>query len=336
MSAPSVLLIAPFDDAEHAHATQRARALERLGCDVTTFDLRKRLGLLGRLAGTDLRSRLIKTAEGAEATLILVLGGYDLDEALVDAVRSATGARMVNWFPDDVGSIDEAFRVARGYDQIFVAGSDVAAAFERSTGSAPEVLPHAADPSVYRPLRTKDQYRANVVFAGGATPTREKFLAELVEFGLAVWGPGWRKTTLRDYCRGELRSTAEYIRAYGGASVAVNLHHGLGSNGLSYAYCNQRVFELATMGVPQVVDDRADLARLFDVGTEIITFTTPRELKSRVQELLQTPSHTEGIGSAARRRALQEHTYMHRMRRLLDAVGLKAADADPVADATVE
>ena len=68
--------------------------------------------------------------------------------------------------------IDEIVAVSRGYDDIFVAGSDVAAACERSFGRTVEVLPLAADPSVYRPVRTKDQYRANVVFAGGATPTR--------------------------------------------------------------------------------------------------------------------------------------------------------------------
>lgn len=333
---PSVLLIASFDDAVHAHSTQRARALERLGCDVTTFDLRKRLGLLGRLAGSDLRSRLLKSIEVAEATLVLVIGGYDIDETLVDSLRSATGVKLVNWFPDDVGSIDEALRVARGYDQIFVAGSDVAAAFERSTGSVPEVLPHAADPSVYRPLRSKGQYRANVVFAGGATPTREKYLGELVEFGLAVWGPGWRKTSLRDYCRGELRNTAEFVRAYGGASVAVNLHHGLGSNGLSYAFCNQRVFELAAMGMPQIVDVRTDLTGFFTDGVEVVTFTTPKELKARVQELLHTPANAEEIGAAARRRALAQHTYMHRMQRLLTALGVKSADLKPVADAAVE
>jgi spore maturation protein CgeB len=336
VTAPSVLLIASFDDAVHAHSTQRARAVERLGCDVTTFDLRKRLGLLGRLAGSDLRSRLLKSIEAAEATLVLVIGGYEIDETLVDSLRSATGVRLVNWFPDDVGSIDEALRVARGYDQIFVAGSDVAAAFERSTGSVPEVLPHAADPSVYRPLRSKGQYRANVVFAGGATPTREKYLGELVEFGLAVWGPGWRKTSLRDYCRGELRNTAEFVRAYGGASVAVNLHHGLGSNGLSYAFCNQRVFELAAMGMPQIVDVRTDLPGYFTDGVEVVTFTTPKELKARVQELLHTPASAEEIGAAARRRALAQHTYMHRIQRLLTAIGVKHADLKPVADAAVE
>ncbi len=325
MSVPSVLLIAPFDDGENAHSSQRARGFERLGCDVTTFDLRRRSGLLGLLGGSDLRSRLLKSIEVAEATLVLVIGGYDIDEGLVDSIRSQTGVRLVNWFPDDVGRISEILAVARAYDAIFVAGTDVAAACERSFGRTVEVLPLAADPSVYRPLRTKDQYRANVVFAGGATPDRERYLAELVEFGLALWGPGWRKTALRDYCRGELRTTAEYVRAYGGASVAVNLHHGLGSNGLSYAYCNQRVFELASMGVPQVVDARADLPKYFEIGKEIVTFSDAGELKSKVEELLQAPPQAEEIGVAARRRVLDQHTHMHRAQRLLESIGMLSA-----------
>lgn len=329
MSPPSVLLIAPFDDGVHAHSAQRARAFERLGCDVTTFDLRRRSGLLGLLGGSDLRSRLLKNIEVAEANLVLIIGGYDIDEGLVDAIRTQTGVRVVNWFPDDVGRIDEILGVARSYDAIFVAGTDVAAACERSFGRTIEVLPLAADPSVYRPLRSKDQYRANVVFAGVATPTREKYLAGLVEFGLALWGPGWRKTSLKDYCRGELRTTAEYVRAYGGASVAVNLHHGLGSNGLSYAFCNQRVFELAAMGVPQVVDERADLPKLFEVGKEIVTFTEAAALKTRVEDLLQAPSKAEEIGAAARRRVLAQHTHMHRAQRLLESIGMLSA-AKPV------
>src|SRR5690606_6652481 len=80
VTAPSVLLIAPFDDGENAHSSQRARAFERLGCEVTTFDLRKRTGLLGRWGGSDLRSRLLKSVEVAEAELVLVIGGYELDD----------------------------------------------------------------------------------------------------------------------------------------------------------------------------------------------------------------------------------------------------------------
>ncbi len=321
MTAPSVLLIASFDDAEHAHSFQRVRALERLGCDVTTFDLRRRPGLLGFLGGSDLRSRLLKSIEVAEADLVLVTGGYDIDEALVEVLRSATGVKLANWFTDDMRRIDEILPVARAYDTVFVVGSDVAGACERSFGKTIEVLPLAADPSVYRPLKSRDQYRANVVFAGGATPERERHLSELLEFGLALWGPGWRRTSLRDYCRGEIRSTAEFVRAYGGASVAVNLHHGLGKGGIG-ASCNQRLFELSAMGVPQVVDERLDLPTYFDVGREVVTFTSAKDLKGRVQELLQAPAAAEELGAAARRKVLARHTQMHRMRRILEAVGL--------------
>lgn len=322
MTAPSVLLIASFDDAEHAHSFQRARALERLGCDVTTFDLRRRPGLLGLLGGSDLRSRLLKSIEVAEADLVLVTGGYDIDEGLVEVLRSATGVKLANWFTDDMRRIDEILPAARAYDSVFVVGTDVAQACERSFGKTVEVLPLGADPSVYRPLKSRDQYRANVVFAGGATAERERHLSELLEFGLALWGPGWRKTSLRDYCRGEIKSTAEFVRAYGGASVAVNLHHGLGDKAGVGASCNQRVFELSAMGVPQVVDERGDLPGYFEVGREVVTFSSPRELKERVQELLQAPQTAEELGAAARRKVLARHTQMHRMRRILEATGL--------------
>ena len=322
MTAPSVLLIASFDDAEHAHSFQRVRALERLGCDVTTFDLRRRPGLLGFLGGSDLRSRLLKSIEVAEANLVLVTGGYDIDEGLVEVLRSSTGVKLANWFTDDMRRIDEILPIARAYDTVFVVGSDVASACDRSFGKTIEVLPLGADPSVYRPVKSRDQYRANVVFAGGATPERERHLSELLEFGLALWGPGWRRTSLRDYCRGEIRSTAEFVRAYGGASVAVNLHHGFGDKSGVGASCNQRLFELSAMGVPQVVDERADLPRYFDVGREVVTFTSARDLKERVQELLQAPAVAEELGAAARRKVLACHTQMHRMRRILEAVGL--------------
>ncbi|MHB1329998.1 MAG: CgeB family protein, partial [Gemmatimonadales bacterium] len=286
MTAPSVLLIAPFDDGEFAHSNQRARALERIGCDVTSFDLRRRSGFLGFLGGSDLRSRILKAIETAEADAVIVIGGYDLSENMVEGIRREVGKPMVNWFPDDLGRLDDILVSGRAYDHVFVIGSDVAAGYQRAVGSSVEILPHAADPSIYRPVRTKDQYRANVVFAGGATPVRERYLAELVECGLALWGPGWRRTALRDYCRGEARTTAEYVRAYGGASVAVNLHHDVGSRDATA--CNQRVFELAAMGLPQVVDARVDLPHYLEPEREVVTFSSPKELKERVKELLQS------------------------------------------------
>ena len=320
MTGPSVLVVAEFDDGQHAHAAQRCRALERLGCKVDAFDLLKRPSLLGRLTGSDLRSRLRKAVETVQARLVLVIGGNELSSSLVEQLRRDTGIPWVNWFPDDLRTADAVLRLAPAYEHVFVSGTDVAARLEAALHRAITVVPPAADPSVYRPLRSKDQYRANVVFAGSATARRETLLSGLAEFGLALWGPGWRHTSLRDYCRGEVPSTEDYVRAYGGASVAVNIHHTAGGNGDGEACVNERLFEIAAIGVPQVVDYRGDLNQHFQAGRDLMVFHDADGLKATVGAALQDLPAAELTGVSARREVLSRHTYMHRLRVILDAV----------------
>ena len=313
----SVLFIAEFDDAGHAHATQQRRALERLGARVAVFDLNAKPSLFQRFRSGDLPKRLEHVLVDQNPELVLVIGGDKLEEALVDKLRGLSRARWINWLPNDLRSVSSATLLARPYDHIYAIGTDVAAELHERLGRTVDVLALAADPSVYRPIRTRDQYRANVVFAGSATPRRERLLSELVEFGLAIWGPGWRKTALRDYCRGEVPSTEEYVKAYGGASVAINIHHMAVEGDPREASCNQRLFELAAMGAAQVVDDRGDLERAFHAEREVYVFRDAAELRLSVRELLENPAEAERLGVAARARALQDHTYMHRMRALL-------------------
>lgn len=320
MTVRSILVVARFDDGQYAHAAQRCRALERLGCKVEAFDLLKRPGLLGRLSGSDLRTRLRKAVEMARADLVLVIGGSELDRELVEDLRRSQGIPWINWFPDDLRTVAEAMRRMPAYDHVFVASTDVAVRARAALGRALPVVPLAADPSVYRPLRSRDQYRANVVFAGTATARREALLTSLVEFGLALWGPGWRTTSLRDYCRGEVPNTMDYVRAYGGASVAINIHHLASENGAAESHLNQRVFEVAAIGVPQVVDARADLDAQFEPGRDLLVFHDADELRRVVQAALQDLPAAELTGASARREVLARHTYMHRLRIVLDTV----------------
>ena len=313
----SVLFIAEFDDVYHAHAAQRRRALERLGVTVTVFDLAARPSLVERFRAGDLTKRLERVFDEVQPDLVLVNGNNAMDEAMVERLRGRARARWINWLPHDLRRIAEAIALARPFDHIYTIGTDVAAEMADRLGRTVDVLAFGADPSVYRPIRTRDQYRANVVFAGSATPRRERLLGELVEFGLALWGPGWRKTALRDYCRGEAPSTDEYVKAYAGATVAINIHHVLVENDPREASCNRRVFELAAMAAAQVVDDRGDLPRCFEPEREVIIFRDAAELRARVRHLVETPADAERLGQSARARLLQDHTYMHRMRQLL-------------------
>ena len=316
-----VLLVGAFDGALHAHAALRRRALERLGFRVTAFNLIGEGGLLSRIRRIGVHDRLGRALTHTAPAIVLVLGGSQLGPATVAAYRRESGAIWVNWFCDELRSRSAVGALAPGYDVVFVAGSEVAEELE-SDGIPAAYLPAGCDPSVHRPMRSRDQFRANVVFVGTASPHRERMLSELVEFGLAIWGPGWRKTKLRDYCRGELLDHEDYVRAYAGASVAVNLHRDIGiASSEPRASCNQRLFEIAAMGLPQVVDERADLPRWFEPGRHLATFRTGEELKRTVEQLLHDPPRAEAMAVEARNELLARHTYMHRMKLMLDSVG---------------
>lgn len=322
MNRPAVLLVAAFDDAHHVHALHRVRALERLGCRVEEFDLLWRPVLLQRFTAGDIHERLERTIAETAPDLVIVIGGTEyLDTDRIDQLRAAGSATWVNWFPDDLRTVVRVAEHARAYDRVLASASDMAGALSGALGRPVDLLPLAADPSVYRPTPGEGQYRANVVFSGRATGRREMLLAELVEFGLAIWGPGWRRTRLRDYCRGEVPSTADFVRAYGGASVAINIHHATPDAVQPEAHCNQRLFELAAMFVPQVVDERRDIDRWFTPGQDLLTFRSGAELKAIVGQLLHDATRREEMAASARAELMARHTYMHRMSDLLRKLG---------------
>jgi len=316
-----ILLIGAFDDATYAHTALRRRALQRLGCAVGTLNLTSPRRWWSRFRRVSLRERLEQAIAQSVPGIVLVMEGRQLELQLVAELKRHTRALWLNWFCDGRRSLETVRSIAPAYDRVFVAGSEVVAAL-REPGQPPaRYLAPACDPSVHRPMRSRDQYRANVVFAGTATPHRERLLSELVEFGLAVWGPGWRKTKLRDYCRGELLDHLDYIRAYAGASVALNLQWGESSGPALDPGCNRRLFELAAIGVPQVAEDRPDLHLHFQEGSEVLVSRSIADFKALIPEALHDRGWAEQVAAGARQRALAEHTYMHRMAELLQTVG---------------
>jgi hypothetical protein len=314
----SVLLVAAFAADSLAYPQLHQRALERLGCRVATLDLDGGAGWVGRVLGrTTLQQRLDHAVARHRPDLVLVLDAPAVPAETVARLRRESDAKWICWSAEelDTGRLAALRSAAPAFDEVFVGGTDAATALDTVGLPRAGYLPAGCDPSVHRPLRARDQFRANVVFAGRATSRRERLLAELAEFGLALWGPGWRRTALRDYCRGERLGLSDYVRAYAGASVAINLRR---ESHPPAAACNRRLFELAAIGVPQVAEACADLPLHFEPGTEVLVFHDERELKPLVRETLHDPAAADQRANAARRRALGEHTLMHRMVALLD------------------
>jgi hypothetical protein len=320
-SSARVLLVAPFDHVLNAHSSLRQRALERLGCSVRPFNLLGGTGWLRRFRRRDRTARLARALSKDRFDAVLVIGtrGFGVDD--IHRLRQRGDCRWLWWSPDGPPAGQSTDDTMAAYDQVFVGGTDVAAALTDRIGRRVHYLPPAGDPSFHRPLRSRDRFRANVVFAGRASRRREALLAEVVEFGLAVWGRGWRRTSLRAYCRGERLSDLDYVRAYAGASVALNIHRESGQSSWN-AGCNQRVFELAARGATQVVDRRQDTGLHFVRNQELVEFEDAAMLKEAVRTLLRDPPAAEAMGRSARTVALAQHRYMHRMVELLRAADL--------------
>jgi len=90
-----------------------------------------------------------------------------------------------------------------------------------------------------------------------------------------------------------------------------------------------RPFELAAAGAAIVSNPHAGIEQWFEPGEEIVIVEDAGQALATYHSLLDDPAQAEAMGARARERVLDEHTYAHRARRVLDLIGLGA----PVATA---
>lgn len=83
-----------------------------------------------------------------------------------------------------------------------------------------------------------------------------------------------------------------------------------------------RPFELAACGAAIVSNPYAGIERWFEPGKELLVVNDADEALAAYRRLLDDPGQAEAMGRRARERVLDEHTYAHRARRVLDLVGL--------------
>lgn len=83
-----------------------------------------------------------------------------------------------------------------------------------------------------------------------------------------------------------------------------------------------RPFELAACGAAIVSSPYAGVERWFEPGQELLVVSSADEAVAAYRDLLGDPATAEEMGGRARERVLDEHTYVHRARQLLDLIGI--------------
>src|SRR2546429_7116088 len=104
----------------------------------------------------------------------------------------------------------------------------------------------------------------------------------------------------------------------------INLNITRRSHATVYASSTCRPFELAASGAAIVSNAHEGIERWFEPGSELRVVSTAEEAVAAYRELLDDPGAAEAMGRRARERVLDEHTYAHRARQILELVGLRS------------
>ena len=307
-SGVRLLLVAKFNLRYHRTGIALRDALRVMGCELACIEERTRGW--DSLFRRSLPRRLASALERHRPDLVLVYKGGGLEPEVIDALRSVTRARWINWWPDSPHVLDRSLRIGRAYDRCFLFDTYMVER-HRALGRTADYLGLGFDPGFYRPLPDPSIPRAGIAFVGTNEPYRAGALEVLRDLRLSVRGPGWP---------GGPAYGDDLVRFFSNADVALNIHQFFGEPADRGRYgtgANQRVFELAGIGTVQLVDAKADIARHFKEDAEVVLCRSAAELRAQALRLLAAPEEARAIGARARTRALAEHTWRHRLDELL-------------------
>jgi len=189
-----------------------------------------------------------------------------------------------------------------------------------------EAVHWAADPDFFKPYDVEKEL--DVLFYGYGDKFRREWMKAMigepsrrlpeVDFGLS--GRDFRGDTgaARMIEDAPMSTIARVI-----SSARINLCITRRAHASVYASSSCRPFELAACGAAIVSNPYAGVDRWFEPGSELLVVSDDDEAVEAYRLLLDDPAQAEEMGRRARERVLEEHTYRHRARRLLDLVGLR-------------
>lgn len=133
-------------------------------------------------------------------------------------------------------------------------------------------------------------------------------------FRVGVFGSDWSSVGIGG---GGWVEYAHQAAAYARGRIAINVSQAGEEEGVSH-----KPFQIAAASVPMVHIRRRGLDELFDIGTEIESFDTPRHARDQITALLNDPKRRTAMAAAARSRMERDHTWSNRLVAMFDRAGI--------------
>lgn len=148
---------------------------------------------------------------------------------------------------------------------------------------------------------------------GGAIPLLE-YLAEQTD--VRVFGYGANSlpfdSPIRQRHGGEVWGMDMY-RTLARSRITLNRHINVAENNAN----NMRLYEATGAGAMLLTDRKDNLDELFEIGKEVVAYSSKEEAAELVRHYIDHPQEAEQIAKAGQARTLREHTYAQRMQELV-------------------
>jgi spore maturation protein CgeB len=266
--------------------------------------------------------RLERACLAWQPAVVLVIKGGPIAPDLIRRVKARLDTRFVNFFPDNPLWMIP-FECIEAYDVFFTKERYAMASLRQVGLRNLHYLPMYCVPSLHHPvaLTAEDvrRFASPLSFVGSRYHYRERFVRELADYPVRLWGQGWARATdpvIRRMVAGGPVYGRDKLSVYAGSTLSLNHHHPMND----IVGVNTRAFELAGAGACQLVDAKEDITRLFKPGEEVLTYRDLAELRQHIDYYLANPDEARAIGENARRRALADHTLRQRIEAMLDVL----------------
>lgn len=219
----------------------------------------------------------------------------------------------------DPQALETSLKIAPHF-QLFYTQDPQTVSEYRASGIYARRLDLAVDPGEFRPLPVEKQW--DVVFVGKWTPYRNKLLASLAEQLKVMIFTHAGETRWDTPAEPPLNDPESLCYAFNRARVALDV--ALVEDGdprfQGTVRITPRTFMAAACAVPVLINAGPSISDYFRPCLEIATFQSVEESTSVARWLATDTNANQSMGTLARQRVLEAHTWDHRARTVLSHV----------------
>lgn len=246
----------------------------------------------------------------------------------------------VFWNKEDPPHFEDFLDTARLFDHVFTSDSRMVVRYQEELGhNRVDVLPFAAQPAIHNPVRPLAGVQdRGVAFAGSYFAHKFPERREQLDYLL----PAAQKAATKSYQDFEIYSRffgleekyqfpkefrnhvvgalpyEQILTAYKAHKVFLNVNSVVDSPSM----CARRIFEILASGTP-VVSAPSAAVREFFPDDELMVAGSEREAELQIRALLNSEELRSRMVHKAQRRIWAKHTYTHRAKEVLDAIGIE-------------